>query len=193
MKKQTVDTIRFETPLGTMLAGATKHGICLLQFTDGKHTDLKIRQLSAVFDVDIAENHDSLQNAENPENIQNRPPENPHLATLMEQIDQYFAGERRDFDIPLDPIGTEFQKRVWQILRQIPYGGTMSYGRQAELLGSAAAVRAVAAANGKNKISIILPCHRVVGSDGTLTGYAGGLWRKKWLLDFEAGAMPVDA
>jgi AraC family transcriptional regulator of adaptative response/methylated-DNA-[protein]-cysteine methyltransferase len=100
-------------------------------------------------------------------------------------MEQYFEGKRKNFDIPLDLVGTEFQKQVWLSLLQIPYGCTTTYAKQAELLGKPSAVRAVANANGKNKISIILPCHRVIGADGTLTGYGGGIWRKKKLLEFE--------
>jgi len=100
-------------------------------------------------------------------------------------LEQYFKGERKHFDIPLDLVGTEFQKQVWLSLLKIPYGCTTNYAKQAALLGKPSAVRAVANANGKNKISIILPCHRVIGADGTLTGYGGGIWRKKKLLEFE--------
>ena len=98
---------------------------------------------------------------------------------------EYFAGERKDFDIPLDPVGTEFQNKVWKELMNIPYGKTVSYQTQSNNIKMPKAVRAVANANGFNKISIIIPCHRVIGSDGTLTGYGGGLYRKKFLLDLE--------
>ncbi|MEI2654909.1 MAG: methylated-DNA--[protein]-cysteine S-methyltransferase [Microthrixaceae bacterium] len=104
------------------------------------------------------------------------------------QLDEYFAGERTEFDVPLDPVGTEFQLRAWAALRRIPYGETRSYGEQARTIGSPAAVRAVGAANGRNPISIIVPCHRVVGSDGSLTGFGGGLDAKRYLLDLETRA-----
>ena len=104
------------------------------------------------------------------------------------QLDEYFAGERTEFDVPLDPVGTEFQLRAWEALRRIPYGETRSYGEQARTIGSPAAVRAVGAANGRNPISIIVPCHRVVGSDGSLTGFGGGLDAKRYLLDLETRA-----
>lgn len=104
------------------------------------------------------------------------------------QIGEYFSGDRQTFDLPLEPHGTEFQKQVWWSLADIPYGETSSYGKQAAHIGRPAAVRAVGAANGRNPLSIVLPCHRVVGANGKLTGFAGGLDSKRWLLDHEAGA-----
>lgn len=101
------------------------------------------------------------------------------------QLEEYFEGKRVEFDLPLDLQGTDFQKRVWNELLTIPYGKTVSYKELSIRLGDVRAIRAVAAANGANPVSIIVPCHRVIGSDGSLTGYAGGLWRKRWLLDFE--------
>ena len=110
---------------------------------------------------------------------------NKHLELLKQQLDEYFEGKRKEFTIPLFTPGSEFQQSVWKTLRTIPYGSTRSYKKQAELLQRPKAVRAVANANGMNRISIIIPCHRVIGEDGSLTGYGGGLWRKKWLLDLE--------
>ncbi|GAA0343633.1 methylated-DNA--[protein]-cysteine S-methyltransferase [Actinoallomurus spadix] len=109
------------------------------------------------------------------------------------QLEEYFAGRRTVFDLPLAPAGTAFQRRVWAALREIPFGGTVSYGELAERIGRPTAARAVGLANGKNPIGIILPCHRVVGSTGDLTGYGGGLHRKRHLLAFErrAGAAPM--
>jgi methylated-DNA-[protein]-cysteine S-methyltransferase len=101
------------------------------------------------------------------------------------QIEEYFAGTRLVFDLPLDPVGTPFQCEVWTVLRSVPYGATMSYGEQARQLGDVNKARAVGAANGRNPISIIVPCHRVVGSNGSLTGFAGGVEAKRWLLDHE--------
>ena len=103
----------------------------------------------------------------------------------IEQMREYFAGERRKFDVPLDAPGTAFQQSVWQALREIPYGAIRSYGDIASAVGSPKAVRAVGTANGMNRIAIMIPCHRVIGADGTLTGYGGGLWRKDWLLRHE--------
>jgi len=102
-----------------------------------------------------------------------------------EELDEYFEGARRSFDVPLDPVGTAFQQRAWAALRTIPYGETVTYREQAERLGDRRKARAVGAANGRNPISIIVPCHRVVGSNGSLTGFAGGLDVKAWLLDHE--------
>ena len=104
------------------------------------------------------------------------------------QLKEYFAGERTEFDLPLDLRGTEFQESVWRSLADIPYGTTVSYGEQAQRLGRPSSVRAVASANGSNPVSIVLPCHRVIGSNGKLTGYAGGLDAKQWLLTHEGAA-----
>jgi methylated-DNA-[protein]-cysteine S-methyltransferase len=110
------------------------------------------------------------------------------LAEAARQLDEYFAGGRTIFDLPLAPVGTPFQLEVWQALRAIPYGVTCSYGELAARIGRPAASRAVGLANGRNPLSIVVPCHRVIGSTGTLTGYGGGLERKRWLLDLERGA-----
>jgi len=107
------------------------------------------------------------------------------LKAAAEQLDAYFAGELTAFDLPLAPVGSQFQQRVWTALRQIPYGQTESYGEVAERIGSPGAARAVGLANAKNPIGILIPCHRVVGANGSLTGYGGGLDRKRQLLDLE--------
>ena len=113
-------------------------------------------------------------------------PEIPfELENAVEQLNEYFEGNRTSFDFKLNPKGTEFQQRVWRGLLQIPYGKTRTYLEQSKILGDVKAIRAVASANGKNPLWIVVPCHRVIGSDGSLTGYAGGLWRKKWLLEHE--------
>jgi methylated-DNA-[protein]-cysteine S-methyltransferase len=112
-------------------------------------------------------------------------PDHPVLAIAVTQLAEYFAGTRTTFDVPLDPVGTTFQQSAWKALRTIPFGETVSYGQQAERMGDKRKARAVGAANGRNPISIIVPCHRVVGSDGSLTGFAGGLHTKAWLLDHE--------
>ncbi|SFL18433.1 AraC family transcriptional regulator, regulatory protein of adaptative response / methylated-DNA-[protein]-cysteine methyltransferase [Porphyromonadaceae bacterium KH3CP3RA] len=165
--KRVINVTYVETDLGLMIAAATEKGICMFEFADYKLIDLEFRQLREEFKAPIIQG------------------DNPHFDTLREQLNEYFRGERKDFNIPLDLAGTEFQKEVWLGLLQIPYGCTTTYGKQAKALGKPSAVRAVANANGKNKISIILPCHRVIGADGTLTGYGGGMWRKKKLLEFE--------
>ncbi len=111
--------------------------------------------------------------------------ENIYNQLTIKQLDEYFKNERTEFDIPLDLEGTDFQLRVWRELSKIPFGKTKSYMDIAKALGDPKAIRAVGTSNGRNKIGIIIPCHRVIGSDGSLTGYAGGMERKKWLLDFE--------
>ena len=110
----------------------------------------------------------------------------PILGECCRQLEEYFSGKRRRFDLALDLQGTEFEQKVWRQLLRIPYGQTASYQETAEAIGRPKAVRAVGAANGKNPVAIIVPCHRVIGRDGRLVGYGGGLWRKKWLLDHES-------
>lgn len=107
------------------------------------------------------------------------------LLNAVTQLKQYFEGNCKDFDLKINPSGTDFQKKVWQKLCEIPYGTTTSYHELSKELGDVKAIRAVAGANGKNPLWIVVPCHRVIGTDGSLTGYAGGLWRKKWLLQHE--------
>lgn len=111
------------------------------------------------------------------------------LREPLRQLRAFFAGELRDFDLPLKPRGTTFQQRVWELLREIPFGETISYGELARRVGNPAASRAVGLANGSNPIAIVVPCHRVIGSNGKLTGYGGGLENKRWLLDFERGQL----
>ncbi|MEO7924526.1 MAG: methylated-DNA--[protein]-cysteine S-methyltransferase [Chitinophagaceae bacterium] len=125
--------------------------------------------------------HDTTQKAEG--NKKHLP---PMLINCIEQLIQYFNGQRRQFELPLNQAGTDFQQEVWNYLLTIPYGKTISYLELARKTGDTKATRAVANANGKNDIAIIVPCHRVIGSNKELVGYAGGLWRKKWLLELEA-------
>jgi methylated-DNA-[protein]-cysteine S-methyltransferase len=117
----------------------------------------------------------------------------PVLVATRQQLTEYFAGERRTFDLPIDLQGTPFQVKAWQFLATIPYGETRSYGEQARALGDPNRARAVGAANGKNPVSIVLPCHRVIGANGALTGFGGGLPVKSALLDFEAAVVAADA
>lgn len=107
------------------------------------------------------------------------------LRDAVSQLNDYFKGKRNDFTFKLNPKGTEFQQKVWKALLEIPFGKTMSYMGLSKKIGDAKAIRAVASANGKNPLWIVVPCHRVIGTDGSLTGYAGGVWRKKWLLEHE--------
>lgn len=116
----------------------------------------------------------------------------PSLTGACEQLTAYFEGRRTRFEIPLSMEGTPFQQEVWEALLELPYGETCSYRELARRMGAPEAVRAVAAANARNPLAILIPCHRVVGSDGALTGYAWGIWRKKWLLDHEKGLRQLD-
>ena len=113
-------------------------------------------------------------------------PGTPLLKLAAQQMDEYFAGDRKYFDFPIKQQGSDFQKAVWQCLLTISYGKTISYAQQSKLMKNPLAIRAIAAANGKNHLAIVVPCHRVIGSDGSLTGYASGVWRKQWLLEHEA-------
>ena len=166
-QQQLITVTRILTPLGPMLAGATEDGICLLEFMDRKMMETQIKGLRKLLRAEPV------------------PGSNAHIEALHQQMKAYFAGTRKDFDLPLVTPGTPFQQKVWKVLQQIPYGTTRSYQAQAELVGKPAAVRAVGRANGENRIAIIIPCHRVIGKDGNLTGYGGGLWGKKNLLDHE--------
>lgn len=167
LNKQLLDLTRIETPLGPMIACAGENGICLLEFTDRKMLETEFKVLAKRLNTSII------------------PGDNKHFEKLRRQLFEYFEGKLRQFDLQLYTPGSAFQQEVWQQLQTIPYGTTRSYKEQAEAIGKPDAVRAVANANGMNRIAIIIPCHRVIGSDGKLTGYGGGLWRKKYLLDFE--------
>ena len=155
-----------DTPLGTMLAGAVEDGIILLEFEDGGRGG-GIHGLRRRVGGDAGEG------------------DSPWFPRLREELDGYFSGAVREFSLPLVTMGTPFQESVWRSLLEIPYGATLSYGEQADRLGRPGAVRAVAAANARNRIAILIPCHRVIGADGGLTGYGGGLWRKRRLLELE--------
>ncbi len=166
-EKKIINITRLETPLGTMYACAVEQGICLLEFTDRKMLETELKSLAKLLNANI------IQGA------------NKHFGLLHDQLDEYFEGKRKEFTVTLFTPGSEFRQAVWKELQNIPYGSTHSYKQQAIALKRPEAVRAVAHANGMNRISILIPCHRVIGEDGNLTGYGGGIWRKKWLLDFE--------
>ena len=159
-----------------MIAGAVEEGICLLEFSDRRMLNTEFRDLKRYFKSEIAEG------------------ENAHIENLQIQLKEYFDGSRKEFDLQFVTPGTEFQQSVWKELLTIPYGTTRTYQEQADAINKPESIRAVANANGMNRISIIIPCHRVIGSDGSLTGYGGGLKRKKWLLDHEKkySGQPVD-
>lgn len=165
--KQLINITRLETPLGTMYACAVEQGICLLEFTDRKMLETEFKTLAKRMNANI------IQGA------------NVHFEVLKQQLEEYFEGQRKEFTVPLYSPGTDFQLKVWNALQTIPYGATASYKQQAAAINMPEAIRAVANANGMNKIAILIPCHRVIGEDGSLTGYGGGLWRKQWLLDLE--------
>ena len=158
---------RLTTPIGPMFACATDEGLCLLEFVDRRMLETEFRDLQRRLKRPILAG------------------ENAIIRQAKTELAEYFAGTRQNFSVPLHTPGTEFQQQVWQALLSIPYGKTASYQEQATRIGHSKAVRAVANANGANRIAIIIPCHRVIGKDGKLVGYGGGLERKRWLLEKE--------
>jgi AraC family transcriptional regulator of adaptative response/methylated-DNA-[protein]-cysteine methyltransferase len=170
---RTVRVTRILTPLGPMLVGATDESLCLLEFIDRRMLETQLKRLRDRLGAVLI------------------PGSNPATRTMEEELAAYFARDLSEFSLPLETPGTEFQRTVWEALRDIPYGTTASYGDVARNIGRPTAVRAVARANGDNRIAIVIPCHRVIGSDGTLTGYGGGLWRKRRLLELESGQTDV--
>ncbi len=157
-----------ESPVGELLVAADENAVTMIGFREGRHPGM------------IAEGWRQG---------------GPVVAEARRQLSEYFQGRRRRFDLPLAPSGTPFQLRAWRALQEIPYGATRSYGEQARAMGQPRAVRAVGAANGRNPIAIVVPCHRVIGGDGTLTGYGGGLDIKQYLIELERrhmnAALPV--
>lgn len=162
-----VHATRIPTPLGPMVAAATDRTLLLLEFVDRRMLPSQFKRLQRSLGCVFV------------------PGESPVFAQVREELDEYFAGARSTFDIPYKTHGTDFQRQVWDALASIPAGETRSYADIARQIGRPASVRAVAGANGDNCLAILIPCHRVIGSDGTLTGYGGGLWRKQRLLDLE--------
>ncbi|MDC7706607.1 methylated-DNA--[protein]-cysteine S-methyltransferase [Vogesella indigofera] len=158
---------RFHSPLGPMFVCASEQGVCLLEFAVSRRVEREFEDLQRLLHTRIVAG------------------ENAHTRQAEAEIGEYFAGTRQQFGVALHLPGTAFQQQVWDALQAIPYGDTASYQQQAERLGNPAAIRAVAGANGANRVSIIVPCHRVIGKDGSLTGYGGGLQRKAWLLQHE--------
>jgi AraC family transcriptional regulator of adaptative response/methylated-DNA-[protein]-cysteine methyltransferase len=159
---------RINTPFGDVLAGATTAGICLLEFTDTQRIEMQLTRLKKSQHKQVISIYSE------------------YFSPLAQQLNAYFKGNLDAFSLPLDICGTAFQQQVWDALQTIPYGETRSYQQQALAIDNPKAVRAVANANRNNKISIIIPCHRVIGKDGSMTGYGGGIWRKASLLDLEA-------
>ena len=158
-----------ESPLGPLIAGADDRGICLLEFSDRRMLEAQLAAVARRLRRSLV------------------PGAHPLLDRLRTQLGEYFAGSRTAFDLPLNAPGTPFQERVWSALLAIPFGELRSYEQIAVAIGAPTAVRAVGRANGMNRIAIVIPCHRVVGKDGTPTGYGGGIWRKQRLLDLERG------
>jgi AraC family transcriptional regulator of adaptative response/methylated-DNA-[protein]-cysteine methyltransferase len=158
---------RITTPLGPMFAGATDKGLCLLEFVDRPTLEAELDELQRLLSAKIITG------------------ENVHLKQIRREITEYFEGTRRNFEVTLQTPGTSFQNSVWKALRQVAFGKTATYGQQAKAINRPRAFRAVASANATNRISIVIPCHRVIGQDGQLRGYGGGIERKRWLINHE--------
>lgn len=167
-EKKIIRVKRYDSPCGALMLGSCGDRLCLCDWQVEKHRDHVNRRLKRVLNAEFEEGTSAV------------------IEKATEQLDEFFAGKRREFDIPLLFVGTDFQKTVWNELLKIPYGETISYGEMARRIGMPKAVRALANANGANSISIFAPCHRVIGSDHSLTGYGGGLDTKRRLLELEA-------
>ena len=159
----------FSTPLGEMIAGATTEGLCLLDFKS-QRSERKIKEIEKLLGTTVIKG------------------ENEYLSQAWDQLQEYFDHKRREFTVKLFNPGTEFQCRIWNSIRMIPFGTTVTYEKHSSSLQMPLAIRAVAHAVGSNRILIIVPCHRILGKNGNLTGYAGGLERKRQLLDLESGS-----
>jgi AraC family transcriptional regulator of adaptative response/methylated-DNA-[protein]-cysteine methyltransferase len=164
---QMIAVRRLSTPLGAMLVAGGDEGLHLLEFADRRMLETQIVRLRRRLPIAFVPGNHAV------------------IDQIERELEEYFAGQRRSFEVPVADPGTEFQRAVWQRLREIPYGATVSYAEVARDLGCPTGVRAVARANGDNRLAILIPCHRVIGSDGQLTGYGGGLWRKQRLLELE--------
>ena len=163
-----------ETPIGQMRACANHEGVCLLEFIERKDLSKQVENLKKNLKSEIITGT------------------NEYLEKLKKQLAEYFSGKRENFNLPFVMTGTVFQQKVWKTLLEIPFGKTMTYKELTNQIGDPKAIRAVAGANGANKMAIIIPCHRVIGSDGNLTGYAGGIWQKQWLLEHESEQISLD-
>lgn len=168
MKENGIIKIKlYKSPYGLLLLGSFSDKLCLCDWQTGKKRNYVKRRLKRILKAEFKEDTSEV------------------IEKAGKQLDEFFAGQRRKFDVPLLFAGTDFQKRVWNFLLKIPFGRTISYGKMAQQIGMPKAVRAVANANGANSISIFVPCHRVIGSDQKLTGYSGGIYTKRMLLELE--------
>ncbi len=174
-----------ESPVGPLVAAAADGGICLLEFADRRPLREHVTALKNRFNV--SESLSNQSKAGSPGEWVVVPGKNRHLDQLESELRDYFAGRREQFEVETVTLGTPFQERVWAQLRRIPYGKTCSYEEIGRKIGAPEAARAVGRANGENRVAIVIPCHRVIRSDGTLGGYGGGRWRKQILLDLERG------
>ncbi len=166
-EKNVIKTKRYESPCGILLLGSFGDKLCLCDWQVEKHRSHVDKRLKRILRAEFEEGTSEV------------------IEQAVQQLDEFFAGKRREFDVPLLFVGTDFQKTVWNELLKIPFGKTISYGEMAQRIGLPKAVRAVANANGANSMSIFAPCHRVIGSDRSLTGYGGGLAAKQMLLELE--------
>ncbi len=165
--KKTINTQTYHSLCGDLLLGSFEGNLCLCDWRAEEHRLLADRRLERSLNAVMKDTPSEI------------------TAKAAQELDEYFAGGRKTFDLPLLFVGTEFQEKVWNTLLEVPYGETRSYGWMAEMIGNPKAVRAVGTANGSNSISIFAPCHRIIGSNGSLTGYGGGLPAKKFLLELE--------
>lgn len=166
-EKNKIITCKYESPCSTLMLGSYDDRLCLCDWQVERHSNHVDNRLCRILEAELVDGT------------------SPIIERAAMQLDEYFSSQRQEFDIPLLFVGTDFQKKVWNSLLAIPYGRTLSYGEMAQQIGLPKAVRAVANANGANAISIFAPCHRVIGSDRTLTGYGGGLPTKEYLLRLE--------
>jgi len=166
-EKTSIQVMDLNTPLGPMQAGVTAIGVCFLEFADRIRMEEEMTELKTLLNAEIIAGRNQFSDQ------------------LEKELKEYFEGKRKVFDVPLHTPGNEFSQSVWKMLMNIPYGQTWTYKKQAEMLNNPKAIRAIGTTNGRNRLAIIIPCHRVIGSNGSLTGYAGGIEKKKWLLNFE--------
>ena len=157
----------YTSPIGVMQIGATDNSLLYIEYDDSPNCQKKVQSVVIALSATIVDEP------------------SPYHLEIISELNEYFAGKRKEFSLRLQTIGTDFQQSVWKSLQTIPYGTTTSYKAQSLTMNNPLAIRAIASTNAKNCINIVIPCHRVVGTNGSLTGYSGGIWRKRWLLDFE--------